>query len=61
MAAAAILYFQICEISLVDIVWKAQTYHRGQNRPFRCGHIAIFQIFVWGTFGLPAVRTWGCL
>jgi len=28
MAGAAILDFRICEISLADSVWKAQTHHR---------------------------------
>jgi len=34
IAADAILDFQICEISLAETVWKAQTHHRakyGQN------------------------------
>jgi len=48
MAAAAILDFQICEISLADSVWRAKTYHCAkfcQNRSFRCRDISIFQIF----------------
>jgi len=48
MAAAAIMDFQICEISLADSDWKAKTHHRAecpQNRSFRCGDIAIFQVF----------------
>jgi len=48
MAAAAILDFQISEITLADSVWKAQTHHRAkcrQNQSFRCGDIAIFRIF----------------
>jgi len=32
MAGAAILDFQICEISLENGVWKAQTYHRAKCR-----------------------------
>ena len=28
MAGDAILDFKICEISLADSIWKAQTYHR---------------------------------
>ena len=45
MAGDAILDFQICEISLADSVWKAQTHHRAEcrhNRSFRCGDTAIF-------------------
>jgi len=45
---AVILNFQICEISLSDSVWKAQTHYRGkfrQNRLHCCGDIAIFRIF----------------
>jgi len=48
MAAAAILDFQICEILLADGVWSAQTHNCTkihQNRSFRCGDIAIFQLF----------------
>ena len=48
MAAAAILDFQIWEISLADSVWKAQTQHRAkcrQNWSFHCGDIAIFSNF----------------
>jgi len=48
MAAAAILDFQICEISLADSVFKGQTHHhaeRGKNRSFRFLDIAIFRIF----------------
>jgi len=48
MAAAAILDFQICEILLADGVWRAQTHNSTklrQNWSFRCGDIAIFQIF----------------
>jgi len=39
---------EICEISLADCVWKAQTHHHAechQNRLFLCGDIAIFRIF----------------
>jgi len=46
--AAAILDFQICEILLLDGVWRAQTHNCTkfhQNRLFRCGDIAIFRIF----------------
>jgi len=32
MAGDAILDFQICEISLADSVWKAQTHHRAKCR-----------------------------
>jgi len=48
MASAAILDFQICEISLADSVWKAQTHHCTkchQNWSFRCRDIAFFRIF----------------
>jgi len=48
MAVAAVIDFQICEISLADSVWKAQTHHHTkcrQNRSFICGDIAIFRIF----------------
>jgi len=48
MVGAAILYIQICEISLADSVWKAQTHHRAeyrQNRSFYCRDNAIFRIF----------------
>jgi len=46
VADAAILNFQICEISLADIVWKAQTHHRAkcrQNRSSCCGDIQLFE------------------
>jgi len=45
---AAILNFQICEISLADRVWKAQTHQHAkcrQNRSSFCGYIAIIRIF----------------
>jgi len=47
MVAAAILYFQMCEISLADSVWEAQTHYHGkcQNRSFHCRDSAIFRIF----------------
>jgi len=48
MAGNAILDVQICEISLADSVWKAQTYYRAkcsQNWSSCCGDIAFFQIF----------------
>jgi len=48
VANAAILNFQICEISLADSVWKAPTHHRAkchQNQLSCCGDIAIFRIF----------------
>ena len=48
MAGAAILDFQICEISLADSVWKAQTNHRAkcrQNWASCCRDIAILRIF----------------
>ena len=48
VADAAILNFQICEISLAERVWKAQTHQRAkcrQNRSSCCGYIAIFRIF----------------
>jgi len=48
VADAAILNFQICEISLADSVWKAQTNHRfkcRQNRSSCCEDIAMFRIF----------------
>jgi len=32
IAGDAILHFQICEISLADSVWKAQTHHRAKYR-----------------------------
>jgi len=47
MAAAAILDCQICEISLADSVWGAQTHHHAKCRPyqsFRCDDIAISRI-----------------
>ena len=47
VADAAILNFQICEISLAESVWKAQAHHRAkcrQNRSSCCGDIAIFRI-----------------
>jgi len=52
MAAAVILDFQICEISLADSVWKAQTHHRAkyrQNWSFHYWDIAIFWIFKMAT------------
>jgi len=48
IAGDAILDFQICEISLADSVWKAQTHHRAkcrQNWSSCCGDIVFFQIF----------------
>ena len=48
MAGDAILDFQICEISLADSGWMAQTHHRAkcrQNRSSCCGDIAFFRIF----------------
>jgi len=48
VADAAILNFQICEISLADSVLKAETHHLAkcrQNRSSCCGDIAIFRIF----------------
>jgi len=48
MAVAAILDYRIRKILLADGVWKVHT-HRctkfSQIRSFRCGDIAIFQIF----------------
>ena len=48
MAAVAIFDFQICEISLADGVWRAQTHNCTKFRQswsFGCGDIAIFRIF----------------
>ena len=48
VADAAILNFQICEISFADRVWKAQTHHRAkcrQNQKSCYGDIGIFRIF----------------
>ena len=48
MAAAAILDFQICEISFADSVWKAQTHHCAechQNQSFLCRDITFFWNF----------------
>ena len=48
MAGDAILDFQICEISLADSVWKAQTHHRAKcrlNWSSCCGDIAFFSNF----------------
>jgi len=48
MAAAAILDCRIHKILLADSVRRAQTHHSikcHQNRSFRCGDIAILQIF----------------
>jgi len=48
VVGAAILDFQICEISLADSGWKAETHHHAkcrQNRSSCCGDIAIFRIF----------------
>jgi len=45
MAAAVILYIQICEMLLADGVCSVQTHNCTkfrQNRSFRCGDIAIF-------------------
>ena len=48
VADAAILNFQICEISLADGVWKAQTHQRDkfrQNWSIGYEDIKIFSIF----------------
>jgi len=48
MADDAILDFQICETSLADSVWKAQTHHRAkcrQNWSSCRGDIAFARIF----------------
>jgi len=48
MAGDAILDYQICEISLADSVWKAQTHHRAkcrQNWSSCCGDVAFFSNF----------------
>jgi len=48
MAAAAILDFQNRKLLFADGIWRAQTHHCTkfyQNRSFRYGYIAIFQIF----------------
>ena len=55
MAGNAILNFQICEISLADSIWKAQTHHRAkcrQNRLSCSGDIAIFRIFKMAVAGI---------
>jgi len=52
VADATVLNFQICEISLADSGWKAQTHHRAkccQNWSACCGDIAIFRIFKMAT------------
>jgi len=51
MVATIILDFKICEISLSDSVWRAQTHCAKcrQNRSFCCGDIAIFRIFKMAT------------
>jgi len=52
MAGDAILDYQICEISLADSVWKAQTHHRAkcrQNWSACSGDIAFFEFSKWPT------------
>jgi len=49
MAAAAILDFQICEISLADGVWRAKRHNYAKfrhNRSLHCGDIVICTVLL---------------
>jgi len=53
MAIHAILDFQICEISLADSVWKAQTHHRANCRQNWSSVVETLQFFEFSKWPPP--------
>jgi len=53
MAGDATLDFQICEISLADSVWKAQTYHRAKYRKNWSSVVETLQFFEFSKWPPP--------
>ena len=53
MAGDAILDFQICEISLSDSIWKAQSHHRAKYRQNWSSVVETLQFFEFSKWPPP--------